>query len=83
MGVVATVDKRTAKALSLGRRATTVAQGDGTAGPGDTVRVKVKFSKKAARRLKRARRVKLQLTILALGENGDSDSTVRKLTLKR
>ena len=83
VGVVASVDKRTAKALRLGRRATTVAQGDSVAGPGETTRVKVKFSKKAARRLQRARTVKLKLTIFALGENGASDSTVRRVTLRR
>lgn len=83
VGVVATVSAKTAKALKLGRRATTVGQGQRAAEPGATAQLRVKFSNKAKKRMKKARRVKLKLTILAVGDNSEVESIVRKVTLKR
>jgi hypothetical protein len=83
VGVVATVSAKTAKALKLGKRATTVGRGERSAGPGAPTRVRVKFSTKAAKRMKKARKVKLKLTVLAVGDNSEVESIVRKVTLKR
>ena len=83
LGVVATVNARTARALGLGRRAAKVGQGQRTGGPDALARVGVKFSRKARKRMSKARKVPLSLTVLAVGDGGEVESTVRKVTLKR
>ena len=73
--VVARVNKRTARRAGLGRKAVTVAQGTAQAEPGAT-RVRLRFTPRAAKALKRTRRVRL-----AVGVVGSDART--KLTLVR
>ena len=81
--VSATVNKRTAKAYGLGKRATVVAKGTGKAGSAGTVEVELTFTKKAKRKLAKAKKVKLALTAKLALASGSVETVRDKLTLKR
>ena len=76
------VDKRTAKKLKLGKKATVV--GTLTHALSGTAKLKLKLTGKAKKRLKKVRSVKLSLRAVATDAAGNSGPpTVRAVTVKR
>jgi Bacterial Ig domain/PKD domain len=75
------VDKKTAKKLKLGKRATVV--GTLTRTISGTAKLKVKLTGKAKKRLKKARSVKLTVTAVATDAAGNAATKTAKVTLKR
>jgi hypothetical protein len=74
--LTARISAATAKRAKLGRKAITVASGSGQAGAGGEAQVRLRFTKRAARALKRLRSVKLTVAVAG----GDARKTV---TLRR
>lgn len=79
---VATVDARTARRLGLGRRATTVASGRGSAKAGGTATQTLRFTRRARAALGRARRVSLTVRVTATTLAARTSTTTRRVTLR-
>ena len=76
------VDKKTAKKLKLGKKATVV--GTLTRSLSGSAKFKLKLTGKAKKRLKKARSVKLSVRAVATDAAGNAGSlTVRTLTVKK
>ena len=81
--VKGTIDKKTARQLRLGKRALVVASGKGSLPAAGQGAVRVKFTAKARKRMKKAKQVKLTLAVAAVGADRKSHATKRTVTLKR
>jgi hypothetical protein len=75
------VDKKTAKKLKLGKKATVV--GTLTRSVSGTAKLKVKLTGKAKKRLKKAKTVKLTVKAVATDAAGNAATKTAKLTLTR
>ena len=79
----ATIDARTAKKLKLGRKAVTVASGKASPTGAGESSFKLKFTKKAIKRLKKAKSVKLKLSGTWTPAGGSAQQLSGALSLKR
>ena len=80
VGAAATVSRTVARRMRVRR---TVARGSKTLAGPSTVRVKMRFTRSAKRRLRRARRVRLVLKATFRDSAGRKRSISRRLTLRR
>jgi hypothetical protein len=81
--VTGTIDAKTAKRYGLGRKAAKVASGSGESATGGTVQVELAFKAKAARKLAKAKKVKLGLQAKLALASGGSQTLKSSVTLKR
>jgi hypothetical protein len=80
--VAASVDKKTAKQLKLGKKAVTVGTATATSS-GGTVTVTIKFTSKAKKALGKAKKVKLKLVATGTDAAGNTGSWTKTVTLKK
>lgn len=84
--MIARLSGRDARRLRLSRRSTkaiVVGRGSRSLSRAGTATVKVRFTRKAVRRLGRQRRIRLSLRVTVKPKNGASQSLTRRVTLRR
>jgi hypothetical protein len=81
VGATAAIDKRSAKRYGLGKKAVTVASGAAQSAAAGNVDVPLEFKSKAARKLRRAKSLKLAVSADLSYSSGAKETLKTSLTL--
>jgi hypothetical protein len=77
------IDARTARRLGIASRTVVIGRGRAQLDQAGSTKVRVRISKKVAKRLRKARRLKLSVRVQATDLAGNRRTVTRKLRVKR